>query len=160
LNSLELPLSLHLSSDSSHWDAVRQIYRRMSVLRATGHVADAEVLETSYQQALTLARRRADSDTEEAAILAAENERVASAVMLADLLVPLLAERLGQRPVPSGPTNPRTVAKKENEGPAAADLPTVTTPPRPADGGVPGIADLIDGMLAQESPRAERSIRR
>ena len=133
------------------------------MLRATGRVAEAESLNPSYQQALEQARRREDSDTEEAAVLSAEDERVASAVLLAELLVPLLAERLGPRPASSATApaiDSRASAVGEEERLATHPATTVSVPPRPADGGVPGIADLIDGMLAQESPRSARPVRR
>ena len=67
---------------------------------------------------------------------AVEEDRVVNATALAELLVPLLAERFGLRPV--APEAPRPA-------------------PRPAKGmapaAVPSVADFIDDMLAQERAR-------
>jgi hypothetical protein len=142
LNSAQLPSS---SSPivSSDWDAVRRLYRRICVLRATGRDADASVLEREdLSRALSAARAATDSPVNETTLLAAESDRVADAGVLADVLAPLLAERLRA----DAPT-PIAAVSAEPASTAVSTLTPLTRPPRAS---VPGIADLIDGMLSQE----------
>ncbi len=68
------------------------------------------------------------------ALFAAERQRVAEAVLLAELLIPQL---LGSRPVP----RPAAAITAVTPRPAA---------PRPPDAGPPAITDLLDAMLAAE----------
>jgi hypothetical protein len=144
LNSVELPPSLLISSETSTWDDVRRIYRRVCLLRTTGKTEDADRLENSeFAHALSAARIASNSGDEEAAVLAKEAERVASACVLAELLAPLLAERLRADAQPFMATQTATV-------PVAIEKPVVTA--RPPAQIVPSIADLIDGMLSQQAP--------
>ncbi len=70
-------------------------------------------------------------------LLLDEQERVASAAALSEMVAPLLAQRL-QLPSAAAPRARRAPARGVDHRPA--DLPQ----------GAPAIADLIDGMLAQE----------
>lgn len=119
---------------------MRQIYRRVCLLRARGRIAEAAAIErTELVPALASAREHA-GEIDEGRLRAEEAERVASAQLLAELIAPLVAECL--RPT----AQPTTVAH-----PLAASAPTVAPrPQRPATGAVPSIADLIDGMLSQQ----------
>ena len=120
------------------------------MLRATGETIAADQLESgdfARASAAVSAARARDDDTWEAC-LAAERKRIDDAQLLAELLVPLLAERLTDSlstrfPVPgeTGPS-PAAAARKAK---ASRDR---TTPSAPLE-----IADFIEGMLAQE--RAE-----
>jgi hypothetical protein len=142
LNSAQLPSS---SSPiiSSDWEAVRRLHRRICVLRATGRDADASVLERGdFSRALSAARATSDSPVNETSLLAAESDRVADACVLADVLAPLLAEQLR-------PGAPASLAAVSPEA-ASTAVSTPTPSTRPSRVPVPGIADLIDGMLSQE----------
>lgn len=131
---------------------MRRVYRRICVLRAAGHPAEALDLELEeLPQALATAREAAGVHaSDEASVLAQEAERVANASVLAELVAPLLAERLNARPAAaaaspaavSAATSPvRKPSHAPSAMPAAAAKPAVQNPP--------SIADLLDGMLAQ-----------
>ena len=121
----------------------------MCMLRATGKIHEAAELEnTEFARVLAAARIASNNGDEEAAVLAAEAERVTSACVLAELLAPLLAERLRAGPVTASASETvEAPAIREREKPAAPAPPPV----RPTSEKVPNIADLIDGMLSQET---------
>jgi hypothetical protein len=120
------------------WIKVGRLYRRIFFLRSEGHAEQARRIEdTELAEATALARRHAGSEIEAESILqqliADEKERVADAIAFAEVLVPMLADRLG--------------------GPAARPAPSAAAPARPrlAPAVEPrGIADFIDDMLTQE----------
>lgn len=135
---------------------MRRLYRRICLLRATGHNEEASALELNeFSEVLIAARKAPEAAQNEVRILAEEAERVASATVLAELLAPILANKLHASPVPSAVAAPAAAIARK---PDAA----LTSPPRrarvaspeaselPAAAGVPGIADMIDGMLSQE----------
>lgn len=145
MNSAELSTLFPTSSETPQWAEVRRIYRRICVLRATGKSDEAAVLEeTELASALAHARVTADSDDSEAKLLADEGERVSNASAFAELLAPLLAERLR---ADLRFATPVTASPHSNANSAAAPA---AQPARPLGSEVPGIADLIDGMLSQE----------
>ena len=74
-------------------------------------------------------------------LLVCEQERVGNAAALGELLIPLLMERLRAAP---------EVIRPERS-PASQSRPTGTPPRCPS--AAPDIADLLDGMLAQEPAR-------
>jgi hypothetical protein len=128
------------------WDDAARICRRICVLRERGETEAAEKL-TRGALAEAMAAIRTISGEAEAVVAArveamfeAEQERVANAAVLADLLAPLLRDELSSAvatvPTPSGaganPGNPRTHSRAEPRPPAT------------------GIADFIDEMIAQE----------
>lgn len=138
---------------------MRRIYRRVCLLRATGKIEEASALENAeLSHALIAARDASKAGGEEAEVLAQEAERVTSACLLAELLAPLLAEKLQQasaaasaasvsvteaaareaQPRAAAPSRPRRASAPSQE---AANTPAIN---------VPGIADLIDGMLSQQ----------
>lgn len=152
LNSAELPNSLSSNSELPLWSEVRRIYRRICVLRATGKNDEASELERNdFFPAITAARQAPEAAQMEMRILAEENERVASASVLAELLAPLLATKL--QATGAGPLAAAAAVRKP-ESPLAAPprRARVASPENSetAAAGVPGIADMIDGMLSQE----------
>ncbi len=90
-------------------------------------------------EALESCPSRPEADSLLRKLLAEEGERVAGAVAIAEVLVPMLAERLS-----------------EEQGVAVRHAPDARAARRAAagpPGETPGIADFIDEMLAQDRPR-------
>jgi hypothetical protein len=120
------------------WMEVGRIFRRICFLRAEGLAEEAHrVEETEFAEATTRARQGSESEFESESILHAviteEKERVCDAIAFAEILVPMLAERLGAK---LGPVRAAAhVAKK---------LP-VRASEAPRD-----IADFIDDMIRQD----------
>jgi hypothetical protein len=117
---------------------VGEIYRRVCVLKSAGRQAEARRLEeTQLEAALAGIRKAAEGSPEAeariASVMAAESERVAEALTLAEILAPMLVERLGANPP----------AKRATEAPAEPRA-------RQAAGEDRGIADFIEEMLAQD----------
>lgn len=75
------------------------------------------------------------------ALFATEAERVANAAVLAEILVPMIAEQLHSLNAPSA------IGAEISAPAVVAPVASKTVPPRPAS-----IADFIDDMLAQERP--------
>jgi hypothetical protein len=116
---------------------VRRIYRRVCELRATGRTDEATALENAeLTAAVAEARVSGDPAVDESALLAGEDERVADARLLAELIAPLLATRLNT-------LAPRPSSSAEPFAPAREAVPT-----RPASSTLQ-IADMIDDMLTQ-----------
>ena len=134
---------------------MRRLYRRICLLRATGQNEEASALERSeFSEVLSSARKAPEAAQNETRILAEESERVASASILAELLAPILAKKL-QAPVLTSveTTSPAPARKTETSlsaPPRRARVSSAENSESPAAAGVPGIADLIDGMLSQE----------
>lgn len=161
MNSAALPAIDHLHDEP--WDDVRRIYRRICLLRATGHHAEALDLEIDpLAKALASARATANNEQREAAVLAEEAERVANASLLAELMAPLLAEKLAARAPASPPTPQSTARAPSSFSRPAASPPGAGSAPAPTkspSGSPPSITDLIDGMLSQ-APASPGSGRR
>jgi len=110
------------------------------VLRERGRSEEAEQLRASSLEQLLSDRRSegepdATIDDHLAAILVTEQERVANAAVLAELLLPILSEHLRS----SAPlAKIAAVAAPPARPPAAPRVPST------------GIADFIDEMIAQE----------
>jgi hypothetical protein len=122
------------------WIKVGRVYRRICFLRSEGLGAEARRIEdTELADAVAEARgasgAQADADTRLRAFYAEEEERVAEAIALVEVLVPSLSERLSALAPARG-------------GEAAVAVPK--TPRRGTAGEEHGIADFIDEMLAQE----------
>jgi hypothetical protein len=117
----------------------------MCVLRERGQGEEAEALRRDVLDS-QLARLRESSadpaaiDQRFESVLATEVDRVATASVLAELLAPLLRDRL---PVPS----PAVSAAGAAPRPTNVPPPAPKRAPRPAAG---GIADFIDEMIAHE----------
>jgi hypothetical protein len=122
--------------------------RRVCVLRERGQHGEAEQLRTTSLAELVAALKSpAETDATITArletIFAAETERVANAMVLADLLVPRLTEQL------------RSFAPLPGMTPAAVNAAAPAMPPpkpAPARAATISIADFIDDMIAQENP--------
>ncbi len=128
----------------------------MCLLQATGRKTEAAELERTDLPPAIAAARITCPVVAEATVLAEETERVASASVLAELLAPLLAERM-HAAASGGPASVTLAAKPESTSAphhAPASSPVRATPS--ASAAVPGIADLIDGMLSQQgaAPRS------
>lgn len=138
------------------WSDVARVCRRVCILHERGRADETEHVRRSELPAMIAALRTpSDTDEEIAArlnsIFTAERERVANAVVLAELLAPLLQE--SNRSLATA--EPTSIAANV---PAAAATPRPSRPParaRPTGG---DIADFIDEMIAQERP-PDRSAR-
>jgi hypothetical protein len=131
------PSSSHSpAAGDSPWSELATLYRRVCLLRARGLGAEADHLAaTDLARALTALRPagRPAGDPELRALFAREEDRVADATVLAEILLPLLRE-----PAAAGAS-----------APAPAALPARA--PRPAaSAAAPGIADFIDEMISLE----------
>ena len=122
---------------------LRQLYRRICLLRGTGQVAEAVRLEESELPAAVAATQAAGAD--EAAISSlcqAERARVADLQDLAEILAPMLAKTLGAA-IGLATKPAAAVVSSITARAAASKAVTKATV-------VPSVADLIDSMLAQE----------
>jgi hypothetical protein len=122
------------------WIKVGRVHRRICFLRLEGREAEAREIEgTELGPAVIEARKTSESDMEADAVLRAltseDEERVAEAIAFAEVLVPMLSERLSLH---SPSTGVATRSAREKRPP--------TGDPDKAR----GIADFIDEMLAQE----------
>jgi hypothetical protein len=120
------------------------------VLRERGLNEEAERLRAGELMTL-LAAVRAPGESDAIvtdrlnALFATESERVANAAVLAEMLVPLMADQLRSL---ASPTATAPAAQSPQPLPQApAPLPTRPAGPRPVS-----IADFIDEMIAQENP--------
>lgn len=120
------------------------------MLRERGQLDDAAQLEATDLTALLAVCRRTSHDAEIGprleAIFAAEEERVANAAILAELLLPLLSRELRA----SFPAAPLISADSPSASGAAS------APPRPPRTDPPDIAGFIDEMLALDEPASHR----
>lgn len=136
----------NFSIPSNAWNDVARICRRVWVLREHGRHDEAELLrQGELAFCVAAARMPADSDADVAirleAIMAHEAERVASAAVLAELLLPILTQQLSAPAVLVAPASPAAI-------PAA---PKLNAPQAPAQRPAASIADFIDMMIAQEN---------
>ncbi len=127
-STLQLPSEIETRDD----ERIARLCRQVCLCRARGQIAEADRLETTLPQHLP----PGFSDEDLRQVYFAEQRRVLDALMLVELLGPMLTERLavavsGKRAVPA----PASVSSHRPTAPAE-------------------IADLIEGMLQQQ--RAER----
>lgn len=107
------------------------------MLRASGKYDAALQLELAEFSAALESIRTSGDTTPVAPLLAVEANRVAEAVLLAELLAPLLASRLNAAQGAAAiPGSRRGHPVRRDTAPAGSPAPTV--------------ADFIDGMLAQD----------
>ena len=127
------------------------IYRRICLLRANGQNIQADRVQLEEldpaRRAAEIETRTGNSPETEALIKALfdnEEARVAEALLFAEVLAPLIAERIRPalvlEPVASRAPFPSDRERRPSSSPATRE---------PADT-APNIADLIDGMLGQE----------
>jgi len=138
----------------SPWGEVARIFRRVTLLRSSGRSPEAEfIVEKELPAALDAARMSEPSqeaaDRRIAAVYMLEEERMAQAAATAELLAPMLVDRLrGQWPLAAtglSLQSDRSISDRTEGHTRPLSTPLST-------------ADLIDGMLALES--AERGNRR
>jgi hypothetical protein len=127
------------------WEHAARLCRRICVLREQGCAPEAEALAADElavaRAALVSADPTADIEARFASLLVTEAERVANASVLAELLVPRLAELLAV----GGRSSAMAIASDS--------LLPVSPKPR---GAPANIADFIDEMLAQDRPTSSR----
>jgi hypothetical protein len=122
------------------WIEVGRVHRRVCFLRSEGRAEDASRVEGGeLAAAVAEARKTSESEAEADALLEAviaeDEERVADAIAFAEVLLPMLAEKLR----PSS-----TAVARVAEGPRQR------RPTAGRSGEAPDIADFIDDMLAQD----------
>lgn len=124
------------------WIKVGRVHRRICFLRLEGREAEAREIEgRELEPAVAEARKDSESEAEAEAVLRAvtsdDEERVAEAIAFAEVLVPMLSERLSlQAPAPG---IPKRGPRQGRAAPGDQDQ-------------AHGIADFIDEMLAQQRP--------
>jgi hypothetical protein len=130
---------------------VARLCRRICLLRECNQASAAEELRRgALTEAIGAIRTTADSD--EAiqqkldAIFAAEAERVANAAVLAELLAPLIGQKLQSR----DPFGAAASAAFEAPATPAALVPPPAPTPAPPRGNPADIAHFIDEMIAQD----------
>ena len=143
---------------------VRLLYRRVCVLRCAGRLAEADALSCGPLTS-AIATARASEELPEVKlreIFAAEEERVESAHLLAEILLPMLSAANNATVMPRNFLSPGVAASSSrfatdgnvsNASSPDGDptrLPSGNTGPM-----LPGIADFIDEMLTQERPPAD-----
>jgi hypothetical protein len=112
-------------------ESIARLCRKICLCRTRGQVAEASRLEI-------VLHNQVSADFNEDAlqdIFLAEQKRVIEALMLAEILGPLLTEHLSI--AAPGTARAHAPAARGSQRPATSDQPL-------------GIADLIEGMLAQE----------
>jgi hypothetical protein len=148
---LRNPSDSNFPGSMTPWGEVARACRRICVLRERGQQDDAERIRTEELPRL-VALARAPEETDAMAnerlekIFSLEEERVASAAVIAELLAPMLAGK--SRPAPV-----------EQVAVSVAPMPAAVTPapaPKPPERRSASIADFIDEMIAQEKPPDRR----
>jgi hypothetical protein len=139
----ELP-STHLFAFSSEpWSPLVPLCRRICLLRAQGLTAAADDLHTTEFIPILAALRTeygpaAQLDDDRVNLLfAIEHERVANAMLVAELIKPLITPAVAAQP------NPIPRARPTQQLTPTRAAPTMS------------IADLLDDMLARERPASE-----
>ncbi|HRE81091.1 MAG TPA: hypothetical protein PLN52_08590 [Opitutaceae bacterium] len=160
------------------------VCRRICVLRARGRSVEANQLQSSeFARALIdlKAQHGADAfrDDEVRALFQKEQERVADAMVLAELLTHWMpphaspamrastSEESATRPPPAevkprvdsplSPVSPTQIRYDETASPQAAPNPAVKAPAVSSPTSPPAIADLLDDMLNQDAARQRRT---
>lgn len=134
-----------------------RLVRRICVLRERGEAAAAARLEENdFATAVRDLRLAEGPDAlpaeELQTIFAAEEQRVANAAVLAELLIPQLRGALADGAFPS--TGPATNLRRETPAPFA--VARVSEPVA----GSPAITDLLDAMLAADGAARRQSTSR
>ena len=155
LSSASPPFPLH-STAASRWREVQSVYRRVCVLRASGKNEEAEVLEsTKLTQAVGSLRESSPVTPDQlSGLFAAEEQRVADARALAEILLPMLMESSFALPLAASRPVTNSIATASRT-PATATVDSESKSPLEdkSTGTLPGIADFIDEMLSQDRAR-------
>ncbi|MDO8544158.1 MAG: hypothetical protein Q7S40_27265 [Opitutaceae bacterium] len=139
------PSASNLPAQHVCWSDVARACRRVCLLREQGDSDEAERLR-SGPLADMIAALRTPADTEASlaqrleSIFAAETERVATAVVIAELLAPMLRPMSFSSAAPLSPAHAATRI-------VASNAPFT----HPGRSGAADIADFIDEMIAQEN---------
>lgn len=163
LNSAALPTTA--SPPDELLNNVRRIYRRICLLRATGRHSEALDLEIDeFSRVLAASHDAGVAEHRTSAAMSEEAARVTQAATLAEVLAPLLAEKLRESSAPVVAASPATAPSPAALSQTASARPAFAAPshsPSPAPvSGAPSVTDLLDGMFALESPhRASRPTR-
>ncbi len=136
--------SLSAGRETSLWSEAAELYRRVCLLRSRGHSVEAARLQsTELSKTIGALRQAANGaagcEARLKAVFAREEDRVADASVLAEILLPQLRDALAAAGAPRGRTE---------ELPQRA--PAARLAPRTVAAAAPGIADFIDEMIAQE----------
>lgn len=134
-------------ASTSAWHDVVRVCRRICILRERGQGEEAERLRTTELADLIAARTAAGDEREVAtrleAIFAAEEERVANAAVVAELLLPLLTQELRAGfPLSLGRGSATAAVHSEGSHVGASAPPQAQAPT--------DIAGFIDQMIAQD----------
>jgi hypothetical protein len=131
--------SLASVEDASLWSEVRVLYRRICLLRNLGLGAEAAHIEPAVSRAVAAIRDSPEGggnyDARLKALFALEEDRVASASVLAEILLPMLREMAVDEAR-------RQVCARPVHSARAAD-----TGRRRGSVAAPSIADFIDQMI-------------
>lgn len=151
---MNLPQPNHRAGGPTRLSGIVRLVRRVCVLRERGEAAAAARLEENdFATAVRDLRLAEGPDAVTAeelqAMFAAEEERVANAAVLAELLVPQLRGALADG---AGPSPAATVSARR-ETPAPFAVARVTEPVA----GSPAITDLLDAMLAADGAARRQS---
>jgi hypothetical protein len=134
--------SLGAVDDALLWSEVGVLYRRLCLLRNLGHGAEAAHIESALSRAVAAIRESPEGsgnyDARLKALFALEEDRVASASVLAEILVPMLHKMADDEMRP--PVHARLVQSARAADTGRRRGSVVTT----------SIADFIDQMIQQE----------
>lgn len=141
------------SAETNSVAGITRCIRRICVLREQGNLAEATRLEqnefTNTLRDIRLAQGPdALPESDLRALFAAEEKRVADAVVLSELLIPELVKSF---PPMSASPFPSSRPPASTQAPETASAAPFSRPAAPA-GVSPIIADLLDAMLASERP--------
>jgi hypothetical protein len=149
--SLNTTASQLTPGEGDRMAGIARVLRRICLLREQGDAAEAQRLrETELGNAVRDFRLKHGaeslSESELRALEQREEQRIADAVVLAELLIPqLVAARTMAAPAPA--------RREPDRHPAAAVISfpdNVSVAPRAPASGSPAIPDLLDAMLAAE----------
>jgi hypothetical protein len=141
----------NLPDQNAAWREATRICRRICILREQGRQAEAEAMMANelaeVRAMLSSGGVSSEIETKMAAIFTREEDRVADAAVLAELLVPALCAATNTAAVNS-------LSARDTRATSPLTAPKTIV----ARGGTGDIADFIDEMLAQErAPGARRA---
>jgi hypothetical protein len=137
-----------LHSLSSPFGDLRQICRRICLLRLSGKKQEAAELEQGELARALAAMHEHGADVDPATVFASEQARVEEARDLAELLAPMLLQGLQSSLalVSAASTEATATVVPFSPAPRASSSASAA-----AGATAPSIADFIDGMLAQDA---------
>lgn len=142
---------LPYAADANPLAGITRCIRQLCLLREQGNIAEAQQVEQN-ELANTLRDLRLAHgpeilpESELRAMFAAEQKRVADAVILSELLIPQLVKSFGNSTPPMAQSARAVSAPALSLRDSSAALAKAVAPA----GASPTISDLLDGMLASE----------